>query len=45
LVEELVEKKISPLSADLVRSKGGTDVAGVKGNAGDELLADLDCFR
>jgi hypothetical protein len=45
LVEKLVKKKISPLGADLVRSKGGTDIAGVKGHAGDELLADLDCFR
>jgi hypothetical protein len=45
LVEELVEQKISPLGADLVRSERSTDVTGMKGHAGDELLGDLNSFR
>lgn len=41
MVEEFVEQQVGPLGANLIRSQGGTDIASVQGDAGDQLLGHL----
>jgi len=45
LVEELVKQQVSPLGTDLIWSQRGTDITGMEGDTGYQLLGGLDSFR
>lgn len=45
LVEELIKQQVSPLGTDLIWSQRGTDITGMEGDTGYQLLGGLDSFR